>query len=233
MAYVLYDAVKDLAASLRLPVRSQVGLRELGRFVGEAFRARTVEITFLGYTGETIFGALNGRLEELLDDPGRTRRVCIRVLVPDFGQPMTVPSRVGPNGEPLDDSESRRRQERRCQAYDQSLSVLAERLNRLGRVTVESEFRLYPGVPRDKICIFNRELMLHGLYDVVARTIDHEYYDPRGFRTDLNVWSARDTDGSLDCSFCCPGLGRPRKSSYCRCGTRTRYCAAGSRYGRG
>ncbi|MGW9029436.1 hypothetical protein ACWGQ5_36020 [Streptomyces sp. NPDC055722] len=27
-----------------------------------------------------------------------------------------------------------------------SLSVLAERLNRLGRVTVESEFRLYPGV---------------------------------------------------------------------------------------
>ncbi|MEU6323688.1 hypothetical protein [Streptomyces sp. NPDC047009] len=98
VAYVLYDAVKDLDASLRQPARSRVGPGELGRFVREAFRARTLEITFLGYTGETIFGALYSRLEELLDDPGRTRRVCVRVLVPDFGQPMTVPSRVGPNG---------------------------------------------------------------------------------------------------------------------------------------
>ncbi|MFD9511249.1 hypothetical protein [Streptomyces mirabilis] len=200
VAYVLYDAVKDLAASLRLPERSQVGSRELGRFVNEAFRARTVEITFLGYTGETIFGALHSRLEELLDDPGRTRRVCIRVLVPDFGQPMTVPSRVGPNGEPLDDPAFRRVLELRCQGYDRSLSVLAGQLNRLGRVTVESEFRLYPGIPRDKVCIFNRELMLHGLYDVAARSIQHssgpEYYDPRGYRTDLIVWSAREADGT-------------------------------------
>ncbi|WP_225081020.1 hypothetical protein [Streptomyces sp. CoT10] len=200
VAYVLYDAVKELAASLRLPARSRVESRELERFVGEAFRARRVEITFLGYTGETIFISLFYRLEELLDDPGPTRRVCIRVLVPDFGQPMTVPSRVGPNGEALDDSAVRRRQELKCQEYDQALSVLAERLNELGRVTVESEFRLYPGIPRDKICIFNRELVLHGLYDVVARTIlrssDPEYYDPKGYRTDLNVWSAREADGT-------------------------------------
>ncbi|WP_053750469.1 hypothetical protein [Streptomyces sp. MMG1533] len=198
VAYVLYDAVQDLAASLRLPERSQVGSRELGRFVDEAFRARTVEITFLGYTGETIVGPLYRRLEDLLDDPGPTRRVCIRVLVPDFGQPMTVPSRVGPTGEPLDDSELRRSQERRCQGFDEALSVLAERLNRLGRVTVESEFRLYPGIPRDKICILNRELVLHGLYDVLARLMlrssGPEYYDPKGHRADLNVWSAKDTD---------------------------------------
>ncbi|MGW2937725.1 hypothetical protein ACWDA7_39305 [Streptomyces sp. NPDC001156] len=38
VAYVLYDAVKDLAASLRLPARSRVGPGELGRLVGEAFR---------------------------------------------------------------------------------------------------------------------------------------------------------------------------------------------------
>ncbi|MGW1802980.1 hypothetical protein ACWCQN_45950 [Streptomyces sp. NPDC001984] len=198
MAYVLYDAVKDLAASLRLPARSHVASGELGRFVGEAFRARTVEITFLGYTGETIVGALCHHMEELLDAPGRTRRICIRVLVPDFGQPMIVPSRVGPNGEPLDDPAVRRRMELKCQGGDEWLSVFAERLNGLGRVTVESEYRLYPGIPRDKICIINRELVLHGLYDVVARPImrlsDPEYYDPQGFRIDLNVWSTRDTD---------------------------------------
>ncbi|MER5907851.1 hypothetical protein ABT150_48920 [Streptomyces mirabilis] len=169
VAYVLYDAVKDLAASLRLPARSQVASGELNRFVNEAFRARTVEITFLGYTGETIVGALRHHLGELLDDPGPTRRVCIRMLVPDFGQPMIVPSRVGPNGEPLDDPALRRRHELMCQGHDHSLSAFAERLNGLGRVTVESEYRLYPGIPRDKVCIINRELVLHGLYDVIAR----------------------------------------------------------------
>ncbi|WP_433446318.1 hypothetical protein ACQPXS_02010 [Streptomyces sp. CA-142005] len=90
--------MKDLAASLRLPALSQVESREFGQFAGGAFRARTVEITFLGHTGETIGGALCHHMDELLDDPGPTRRVCVRVLVPDFGQPTTVPSRVGPNG---------------------------------------------------------------------------------------------------------------------------------------
>jgi hypothetical protein len=56
-----------------------------------------------------------------------------------------------------------------CQRYDHALSACAERLNGLGRVTVASEFRLYPGIPRDKVCIIDRELVLHGLYDLVAR----------------------------------------------------------------
>ncbi|MFD9658002.1 hypothetical protein [Streptomyces mirabilis] len=155
VAYVLYDTVKDLAASLRLPARSQVNSRELGRFVGDACHARTVEITFLGYTGETLFGELCHRLDELLDNPGPTRRVCIRVLVPDFGQPMTVPSRVGPNDEALDDPEFRRRHERMCQEYDQVLSVIAERLTGAGRVTVESEYR---DATRAAVATWNRHL---------------------------------------------------------------------------
>lgn len=65
-------------------------------------------------------------------------------------------------------------------------------------MTAECEYRFYPGIPRDKICIFNRELVLHGLYDVAARTVgygsDPEYYDPKGYLTDLNVWSVEETD---------------------------------------
>ena len=34
LGYVLYDSVKDLAASLRLPARAQVQSRELGSFRG-------------------------------------------------------------------------------------------------------------------------------------------------------------------------------------------------------
>ncbi|MFG1670223.1 hypothetical protein [Streptomyces sp. Y7] len=198
VGYVLYDTVKDLAESLRTPTRAQVKSRELGAFVTEAFEARNVEISFLGYTGETLYHALYHRLEGFLDDPGPTRRVSVRFLVPDFRQPMIVPSRVGENGEPVDDEQFRKRLELKCQDYDRSLSAIAERLTTVGRVTVACEYRFYPGIPRDKVCIFNRELVLHGLYDVAARTMglgsEPEYYDPKGYRTDLNVWSREDSD---------------------------------------
>ncbi|MGW3312314.1 hypothetical protein ACWDG9_37670 [Streptomyces sp. NPDC001073] len=198
VAYVLYDKVNDLDTSLRLPSRAQVKSRELGTFVTEAFRAREVEISFLGYTGETLYNELYHRLEGLADDPGPTRRVVVRFLVPDFRVPMTVPSQVGVDGSPVDDEEFRKRVEIKCQEYDQRLSAIARRLTAAGRVTAACEYRFYPGIPRDKICIFNRELVLHGLYDVSARTNgfspEPDYYDPQGYRTDLNIWSREDTD---------------------------------------
>ncbi|KRD17621.1 hypothetical protein [Streptomyces sp. B21-101] len=198
VGYVLYDTVKDLSTALRVPARGQVNSRELGLFVSEAFRARTVDIAFLGYTGETLYNELYHRLEGLLDDPGPTRNVTIRVLIPDFGQSMTVPSRVGAQGLPVDDPDFRKRLEAKCREFDETLYGIAERLTVRGRVTARCEYRLYPGIPRDKICVFNRALVLHGLYDVVARTVlsraSPEYYDPKGYRTDLNVWSQEGTE---------------------------------------
>jgi hypothetical protein len=200
VGYVLYDSVRELAASLRLPPQVRVQSRDLGSFVSEAFRAREVEIRFLGYTGETLYNELYHRLEGLLDDPGPTRHVSVRILIPDFGQPMTVPSRVGPNGAPVDDPVFRRGLESKCEQYEQRLTAIAERLAVAGRVTAECEYRFYPGIPRDKICIFNREQVLHGLYDVVARTVqrstDPGFYDPKGYNTELNVWARSSSEDS-------------------------------------
>ncbi|MER6980765.1 hypothetical protein ABT317_28315 [Streptomyces carpinensis] len=197
VGYVLYDQVKELSASVRVPARVLVNSSEQGTFVGESFQARKVEISFLGYTGETLYNALYHRLEDLFDNPGPTRRVTIRMLVPDFGLPMTVPSRVGTDDSPVDDPEFRMRMEGRCREYDSILSELAERLTANSRVAVECEYRLYQGIPRDKVCIFNRQQVLHGLYDLSVRMrLEHmgpEFYDPKGFRTDLNVWSREGT----------------------------------------
>ncbi|WP_199924567.1 hypothetical protein [Streptomyces sp. WM6386] len=197
IGYVLYDQVKELSSAVRAPTRVLVNSSQLGSFVKEAFQNRNVEIGFLGYTGETLYNALYHRLEDLFDNPGPTKRVSIRVLVPDFGLPMIVPSKVGHGDKPEDDEDFRKRMERRCGEYDDILSELAERLTANGRVTVQCEYRLYPGIPRDKICIFNRQLVLHGLYDLSARMRLHhmgdEYYDPKGYRTDLNVWSREGT----------------------------------------
>ncbi|MET8248511.1 hypothetical protein ABZV31_31435 [Streptomyces sp. NPDC005202] len=197
VGYVLYDQVKELSSSVRVPARVLVNSSQLGSFVSEAFQARKVEISFLGYTGETLYNALYHRLENLFDNPGPTRRVSIRMLVPDFGQPMIVPSRVGQDDGPEDDPDFRKRMEGRCREYDSVLSELAGRLTANSKVAVECEYRLYPGIPRDKICIFNRQRVLHGLYDLSARMrLQHrgpEFYDPKGFNTDLNVWSREGT----------------------------------------
>lgn len=198
VGYVLYDTLKDLAASLRLAPRAQVKSQELGRFVTEAFEAQVVEISFLGYTGETLYNELYHRLEAMHGSPGPIKEVRIRFLVPDFRRPMTVPSRVGPQGSPVDDEEFRRGLEVQCMGYARRLTALAHRLTGGDRMTAECEYRFYPGIPRDKICIFNRELVLHGLYDLAARTIESssgpEYYDPKGYQTDLTFWSSDGTD---------------------------------------
>lgn len=197
VGYVLYDAVRELSSSVRLPTRALVNSSELGGFVSEAFQARKVEISFLGYTGETLYNELYHRLEDLFDNPGPTRKVLVRMLVPDFEQPMTVPARVGPDDRPVDDPAFRERMLRRCAEYDGILSDIADRLTGTGRLVVECEYRCYPGIPRDKICIFNRVQVLHGLYDVSARMrlrhMGPEYYDPKGYKTDLNVWSREGT----------------------------------------
>ncbi len=193
VAYVLYDAVRELSSSVRQPTRGLVNSSELGGFVNEAFRARKVEISFLGYTGETLYHEVYRSLGELFDNPGSTRTVVVRMLVPDFGQPMTVPARVGPDDRPVDDPAFRNRMLRQCREYSGILSAVADSLNGTGRFVVECEYRCYPGIPRDKICIFNRAHVLHGLYDVSARKrLEHmgpEYYDPKGYTTELNVWS--------------------------------------------
>ncbi|MEU6259040.1 hypothetical protein [Streptomyces sp. NPDC047043] len=197
VGYVLYDAVRELSSSVRVPSRALVNSSQLGSFVSEAFHARRVEISFLGYTGETLYNELYHRLEDLFDSPGPIRKVSVRMLVPEFGEPMTVPSRVGDDSRPVDDPVFRERMSQRCQEYDGILSDIAERLTAAGRLVVECEYRCYPGIPRDKICIFNRVQVLHGLYDLSARMrLNHlgpEYYDPKGYRTDLNVWSREGT----------------------------------------
>ncbi|MEU6845967.1 hypothetical protein ABZ930_29235 [Streptomyces sp. NPDC046716] len=189
VGYVVYDALRDLTQAARPPARGRVNSRELGGFVAEAFEARRVEISFFGYTGETLYNELYRRLERLADNPGPTRRVVIRIMVPDFSRPMLVPSRVGADNEPQDDPEFRARAERRCQEYDQILSELAEGLTRIGRMDVTCQYRVFQGSPLQKLCIFNRKRVLHGLYNVATRMPlrGAEYYDPRGYDTDITI----------------------------------------------
>ncbi|MGW2961513.1 hypothetical protein ACWDGI_24050 [Streptomyces sp. NPDC001220] len=143
---------------------------------------------------------MSGRSDGSADETGASRlrrfqerveSTATRVLL--VGVFVTGLTAQGDRDMPVDDPDFRKRMEQRCREYDGILSELAERLTEAGRVRVECEYRLYPGIPRDKICIFNRQQVLHGLYDLSVRMrlnhLSDEYYDPKGYRTDLNVWS--------------------------------------------
>ncbi|WP_405480169.1 hypothetical protein [Streptomyces sp. NBC_00009] len=195
VAYVLYDAVKDLSSSVeRPPVRMRVPSSNLAAYVRDAFDARKVDICFLGYTGETLKEVIYERLNLLLDGTGHATEVNIRMLVPDFSRTMAVPSRVGAAGEPVDDPVFRERLADRCQEYDSQLREKIQEFDLVRGVNVTCEYRLYHGVPRDKICIFNESLVMHGLYDVsvTMRWRGENYYDPKGYQTELSVWSLRE-----------------------------------------
>ena len=52
---------------------------------------------------------------------------------------MTVPSRVGAQGLPVDDPDFRKRLEAKCREFDETLYGIAERLTVRGRVTARCE----------------------------------------------------------------------------------------------
>ncbi|MFI7383527.1 hypothetical protein [Streptomyces sp. NPDC049813] len=191
VGYLLYDALKELTASARPPERGRVDSRDLGGYVADAFGARHVEVSFFGYTGETLYNELYHRLEQLARNPGVTRRVRVRFIVPDFARPMKMPARVGAGDRPEDDPAFRRRLEEKCREYDEILSNLAVGLTAIGRMDVQCEYRVYQGPPLYKLCIFNRKRVLHGLYDLSARMPlrGPEYYDPKGYDTDLSMFA--------------------------------------------
>ncbi|MEU8891343.1 hypothetical protein [Streptomyces sp. NPDC048442] len=192
IAYVLYDAVKGLVGAGERPqARVRINSRELGPYIREAFRAREVSVRFIGYTGETLFNEVYHRLEALLESPRRTRKVTICILVPDFSVEMAVPSAVGTDGEPVDDRQFRERVARSCRDYEQQLLGLEEQFAEDRRVEARFEYRSFRGIPRDKVCILNGDVVLHGLYDVTTRQrhpeLRREFYDPKGFDTNLHI----------------------------------------------
>ncbi|MEU5599480.1 hypothetical protein [Streptomyces sp. NPDC020298] len=198
VAYILYDALKDLADTPpngrnTPPVTNP---HSLGPYIDEAFTARTVNIRFIGYTGETLFLHLQRLLLDVLTTPGRTRSVTIRILVPDLAGPVGLPCTLHQDGSTSDDPEFREYQTRRTRDYSHHLSGLALRLRESG-VDVTVEFRTYPGIPVFKLYIFNEDMAFTGFYDVAwtsgfpiqdpTRTL----LNPKGPLTSIHGWNSR------------------------------------------
>ncbi|GGY29930.1 hypothetical protein [Streptomyces djakartensis] len=200
VAYVLYDAIKDLADGPR-------GGQSPSRFANPTSRAvlikeaeagRIVDVRFIGYTGESMFDHLRGTLMRLHESPGRVHSVTFRVLTPDMSGPMHIPSKLNSDGTCSDDPEFRRYAAGRTEDYANHLLFFARRLRDHTQIQVSIKFRTYPGIPAFQACLIGDNTAFLAFYDI-AREAEFPYGQPDRILLDPVIsqagrtgWDARD-----------------------------------------
>ncbi|MEV4789390.1 hypothetical protein AB0K53_28800 [Streptomyces tuirus] len=200
VAYVLYDAIKDLADGSRSEHTTSrfANPTSRGDLIKEAETGRAIDVRFIGYTGESIFDHMRGTLMRLHDSPARIQSVTFRVLTPNLSEPMQIPCRVNGDGTMSDDPEFRRYVEGRTRDYASHLLFFARRLRERTNIEVSIQFRTYPGLPTFQACLVGDNVAFFAFYDVARETEfpygqpDRVLLDPVISRSGRVGWDVRD-----------------------------------------
>ncbi|NUU26156.1 MAG: hypothetical protein HOV68_32340 [Streptomycetaceae bacterium] len=188
VTFILLDALTAAPAAGpatddSIVIRQTHGIRP---YIKNAFQARTVTVDFAGFTGETLSGLVTEFLQEIEAGQLSPKRVVIRILVPDPGQPMVLPC----NTADLSDNPAYRLSIRRN--MHENAERIVDHVRRLQRLYPEREYlaevRTHRFVPLVKMFIINESMVFWGYYPVEARRLRNsegtgEVYDLRGFKT--------------------------------------------------
>ncbi|MEU6845968.1 hypothetical protein ABZ930_29240 [Streptomyces sp. NPDC046716] len=196
VAYVLYDAIKELTAAMaereNQPAQTAI-MRVFGDEVVAAFGTGRIELCVMGYTGETLLHEIEQGLRALRGRAGQVDRIRIRILAPDFSVPRLVPARLEGDGR-VDDPDFRDEIRVKCKSIATQLEGRVEELKSAVSPSreISCEYRVYDGVPDLKVVILNEETVLFGVYDHSSiRLVDgKQYVDPSGADTPMNRVSA-------------------------------------------
>jgi DNA-binding transcriptional regulator YhcF (GntR family) len=129
------------------------------------FEAETVSIDFVGYTSETLQGAISEPLDKVRSGRLTPREIQIRILLPDMSRPLALP--VAVSG---DEEASARARARMAAISARNLAAIrdnVEELQDLGLVrnaTVES--RVHGSAPLFKAYILSGTDVFFGFYPV-------------------------------------------------------------------
>lgn len=144
-----------------------VGLRP---HIEQAFESKQVTIDFIGFSGETLHGAIAEPLDRIREGQLRPESLKLRLIVPDTTVPWSVPSQVdGFSDSPAFRNRMRRISERHIYALSDSVAELAE----MGLVPIANvEVRVTPTVPPLKLYIINHTHVFFGYYPVQEHVIE-------------------------------------------------------------
>lgn len=144
-----------------------VGLRP---HLEQAFESPEVTVDFMGFSGETLHGAIAEPLDRIREGLLRPQSLRLRLIVPDTSVPWAMPSRVEDfSDSPAFRERMRRISDRHVYALTDSITELAE----MGLVpAAEVEVRMVPTVPLMKLYIINHVHVFFGYYPVQEHVVD-------------------------------------------------------------
>lgn len=197
IGFVLYSEVRGLNDVLRPEARAEVETADLRTYFDRALarrKDRRTRIDAMGFTGETVLYQISRSLEALDDDARRV--VTLRILVPDFTAPMSVPGMLDADGKAVDDPDLRRYLLRKVQDYEYDTEALARQLRQREQAVLDAQYRMLGMMPLMKFCLINGEELFDGSYDKVeqrpARTPpERQVLDLMGYQTVLTRWRTR------------------------------------------
>jgi DNA-binding transcriptional regulator YhcF (GntR family) len=167
-----------------------VGLRP---HIENAFEAESVSIDFLGYTAETLHGAIAEPLDKIRSGRLTPKSIQIRILLPDLTRPLALP--VAISGDESESSTARSRMTEIGARFTGGITNAVEELADLGLVpqaTVET--RRIAAAPMFKAYVINNTDAFFGYYPVMSHDVrigdQHlTIYDPMGKDAVLFHWT--------------------------------------------
>ncbi|MGC4852268.1 GntR family transcriptional regulator [Micromonospora sp. DT4] len=186
---------------VRANTERPVGLRP---HVERAFEAPHVTIDFAGFSGETLYNAIQETLDKVRIGRLTPESIRLRVLISDMTAPMAIPCRAEDQADdPAIRARARRITDRSIHAVTDAVQELAD----LGLVkTATAEVRVHNAAPLFKLFIINEQEAFFGFYPVVEHTVSIEgkpvaIYDAMGKDAILFPFTPSDDDNSNDALY--------------------------------
>ncbi|WP_329107073.1 GntR family transcriptional regulator [Micromonospora sp. NBC_01699] len=183
---------------VRANTERPVGLRP---HVERAFEATHVTIDFAGFSGETLYSAIQETLDKVRIGRLTPESIRLRILISDMTAPMAIPCRAE---DQADDPAIRARAQR---ITDRSIHAIIDAVQELADLylvkTASTEVRVHNAAPLFKLFIINEEEAFFGFYPVVEHTVTINgnpttIYDAMGKDAILFPFIPSDEDSSND-----------------------------------
>ncbi|MGW4461787.1 GntR family transcriptional regulator [Micromonospora sp. NPDC004704] len=186
---------------VRANTERPVGLRP---HVERAFEATHVTIDFAGFSGETLYNAIQETLDKVRIGRLTPESIQLRILLSDMTAPMAIPCRAE---DQADDPAIRARAQRITDRSIQAVIDAVQELADLGLVkSASTEVRVHKAAPLFKLFVINEEEAFFGFYPVVEHTVTIDgkplaIYDAMGKDAILFPFTPSDEDSSNDALY--------------------------------
>ncbi|GAB3157132.1 hypothetical protein GCM10027290_56940 [Micromonospora sonneratiae] len=183
---------------VRANTERPVGLRP---HIERAFEATHVTIDFAGFSGETLYNAIQETLDKVRIGRLTPESIRLRVMISDMSAPAAIPCRAEDRA---DDPGIRARAQR---ITDRSIHAVVDAVAELAHLdlvkTATTEVRVHRAAPLFKLFIINDEEAFFGFYPVVEHTVNIDgkplaIYDAMGKDAILFPFTPSDDDSSND-----------------------------------